>query len=68
MIKNLDVREDTVDINTAKIWCPDGENFQYIKACDAHCKKKDRCRPFREYFEPSLFSSAHSLGIQNPSS
>jgi len=55
MAKNLDVKEDTVDIDTAKIWCPDGENFQYIKACDAHCKNKDRCKPFRDYFEPRLF-------------
>ena len=55
MTKKLDVKEASVDSDTAKIWCPEGENFQYIKACDAHCKKKDRCKPFREYFEPKLF-------------
>jgi len=55
MTKKLDVKEASVDSDTAKIWCPEGENFQYIKACDAHCKKRDRCKPFREYFEPKLF-------------
>jgi len=37
MTKKLDVKEDAVDINTAKVWCPDGENFQYMKVCEAHC-------------------------------
>jgi len=55
MTKKSNVKEDAVDINTAKIWCPEGENFQYIKACYAHCKMKDRCKPFRDYFEPTLF-------------
>jgi hypothetical protein len=55
MTKKVDVKEDAMNINTAKIWCPEGENFQYIKACDVHCKKKDRCKPFRNYFEPKLF-------------
>jgi hypothetical protein len=53
--KKTVVKEDAIDIGSAKIWCPEGENFQYIKACDAHCKRKNRCRPFREYFEPKLF-------------
>ena len=52
-----DVEEVESDRNVAKIWCPEGENFQYIKACDSHCKKKDRCKPFRDYFDPNLFSS-----------
>ena len=56
MTNKLAANEDVVDRNTAKIWCPDGENFQYIKVCEAHCKKKDRCKPFRDYFEPRLFS------------
>jgi hypothetical protein len=43
------------DRNMHKIWCPEVENFNYIDACDAHCKKKDRCKPFRDYFEPKLF-------------
>ena len=55
MTEKLVVKEAESDIDTAKIWCPDGENFQYIKACDAHCKNKDRCKPFRDYFEPRLF-------------
>ena len=55
MTKQYEVKAGEMDINTAKIWCPDGENFQYIKACDAHCKEKDRCKPFRDYFEPRLF-------------
>jgi len=55
MTEKLVVKEVESDINTAKIWCPEGENFQYIKACDAHCKNKDRCKPFKNYFEPRLF-------------
>jgi len=54
MTKKTDVRDYATDINTAKIWCPEGENFQYVKACDAHCKKKDS-RTFKDYFEPKLF-------------
>jgi len=38
-----------------------GENFQYIKACDPHCKKKAKCKPFRDYFEPRLFSGDNFL-------
>ena len=56
MIKKIDAEEVAEDRNTAKVWCPDGENFQYIKGCEAHCKKKDRCKQFRDYFEPNLFS------------
>ena len=55
MTKKVDIKEDTFDIDTAKIWCPEGEQFKYVKACDADCKKKDRCKPFRDYFEPKLF-------------
>jgi hypothetical protein len=55
-MKNIvDAIEGTEDRNTARVWCPEGENFQYIKGCEAHCKKKDRCKPFRDYFEPKLF-------------
>ena len=55
MANKLDIKEDVEDRNTAKIWCPEGENFQCIKVCEAHCKKKDRCKPFKDYFEPGLF-------------
>jgi hypothetical protein len=55
MTKKLDAEESQSALNTAKIWCPEGENFQYIKVCDVHCQKKDRCNPFRDYFEPKLF-------------
>jgi len=54
MIKKHDSKQEDTDINTAKIWCPDGENFQYVKACDSGCKKKDKCEAFRDYFEPRL--------------
>jgi hypothetical protein len=55
MTKKIVVKEEATDINSATIWCPEGENFQYIKACEAHCKKKDRCKPFRDYLEPKMF-------------
>jgi hypothetical protein len=55
MMKKIDAKERTEDRNTAKVWCPDGENFEFIKVCEAQCKKKDRCKPFQDYFEPSLF-------------
>jgi hypothetical protein len=44
MTEKVAVKEDASDIDTAKIWCPERGNFQYVKACDADCKKKDRCR------------------------
>ena len=55
MTKKSDVEEVESDREMAKVWCPEGENFQYIKVCEAHCRKKDRCKPFRDYFEPNLF-------------
>jgi hypothetical protein len=55
MTKKNVTKENTTDSDTVKIWCPEGENFQYVKACAADCKKKDRCKPFRDYFEPKLF-------------
>jgi len=56
--KNLhrDDKSDTnKNINTNIIWCPEGENFQYVKACEKNCRKKGRCKAFRDHFEPKLF-------------
>jgi len=47
--------QDNPDKESAKIWCPDRENFQYIKVCDSNCKKKQKCSAFRDYFEPIMF-------------
>jgi hypothetical protein len=55
MGKKPDKKQDNQDKNTVKIWCPDRENFQYIKVCDMNCKKKTTCEAFRDYFEPKLF-------------
>jgi len=55
MPKKLTTKQDNPDKTIAKIWCPDGEKFQYIKVCDSHCKKKDKCLAFRDYLEPKLF-------------
>lgn len=55
MRKNVNTDEKLIDRDLAKIWCPEGENFQYIKVCDAQCRKKERCKPFRDYMEPKLF-------------
>ena len=52
---NPDSPQDNEDKESAKIWCPDRENFQYIKVCDSNCKKKQKCSAFRDYFEPILF-------------
>jgi hypothetical protein len=30
MIKKIDAEEVAEDRIAAKVWCPDGENFQYI--------------------------------------
>jgi len=54
MAKNLDVKEEAIEIDTAKVWCPEAESFQYLKVCEAGCKKKDRCRTFKDYIEPKL--------------
>ena len=55
MTKKHDSKQKDTDKNIAKIWCPDGKNFQYVKACDSGCEKKDKCEAFRDYFEPRLF-------------
>jgi hypothetical protein len=55
--KKHDSKQEDTDKNIAKIWCPDGENFQYVKVCDSGCKKKDKCEAFRDYVEPGLFQS-----------
>ncbi len=55
MQKKLMTKQDNQDKTAAKIWCPDGEKFQYIKVCGSHCKKRDKCLVFREYLEPKLF-------------
>ena len=52
---NPDSRQDNPDKESAKLWCPDRENFQYIKVCDSNCKKKQKCSAFRDYFEPIMF-------------
>lgn len=57
MREKSEIEKIESEMDIAKIWCPDGENFQYVKVCEAHCKKKDRCKPIRDYFEPNLFSS-----------
>ena len=52
---NPDSPQDNPDKESAKIWCLDRENFQYIKVCDSNCKKKQKCSAFRDYFEPIMF-------------
>ncbi len=38
-----------------KIWCDDSGSFRYVKACVVNCRKKQRCKAFRNYIEPTLF-------------
>jgi hypothetical protein len=52
---NPESPQDNPDKESAKIWCPDRENFQYIKVCDSNCKKKQKCSALRDYLEPILF-------------
>jgi hypothetical protein len=50
---NDKITEQPGDIQ--KIWCPDREGFQYITACLSNCKKKEKCKAFRNYREPQMF-------------
>ena len=54
-VKKNDSKHDNQNKNIVMIWCPHGENFQYIKVCGSNCKKKDKCEPFKDYLEPKLF-------------
>jgi hypothetical protein len=53
--KKPDPAQDSQAKGTDKIWCPYREGFRYIKACISNCKKKEKCKTFREYREPRLF-------------
>ena len=53
--KKPDSEHDSQANGTDKIWCPYREGFRYIKACISNCKKKEKCRTFRDYREPRLF-------------
>lgn len=55
MPKKIEHIEDKIKIETNKIWCDEREGFQYIKACESNCKKKNRCKTFRNYLEPRLY-------------
>jgi hypothetical protein len=55
MANKTHVPEAAQDINTAQVWCPEAENFQYVKVCQADCTKKNRCRTFKDYLEPKMF-------------
>ena len=55
MAKKSDKEKENQDTDTAKIWCPEKEIFQYIHVCEINCKKKDGCEAFRDYVEPKLF-------------
>jgi len=37
-----------------KIWCPDGEHYQYVEGCEAGCKKSTRCQAYADYREPKF--------------
>jgi hypothetical protein len=39
-----------------KVWCTEGECFKYVVVC-MQCKKKKKCKVFREYNEPDLLGS-----------
>jgi len=55
MAKKPDVKQDDKGEKIKRIWCPDRESFQYISACSLNCRKKDRCRAWKDYLEPKLF-------------
>jgi len=44
--KKIGEKQDIQTSNLDKIWCYDMEGFQYVKACESNCKKKDRCNTF----------------------
>jgi hypothetical protein len=37
-----------------KVWCPEGGRYQYIDACEASCKKINKCMAYADYREPKL--------------
>ena len=53
--KKPNIEQDSQSAVADKIWCPFREGFRYIKACISNCKKKEKCRTFRDYREPRLF-------------
>jgi len=55
MAKKPDTEQDSQAKGPDKIWCPYREGFRYIKACISNCKKKEKCKTFRDYREPRLF-------------
>jgi hypothetical protein len=60
MADKLDSKQDYLNKNIVKIWCPDRDNFQCIKVCDSNCKKKYKCKAFRDYSLPKLFKDKFS--------
>jgi len=40
--------------NTDKIWCPEWEQFRYVRVCNVSCKKITRCKAYADYREPRL--------------
>ncbi|HMK50421.1 MAG TPA: hypothetical protein VK435_10240 [Thermodesulfovibrionales bacterium] len=55
MAKKSEKKEIARDPDINKIWCPARECIQYVKACEANCKKKRTCLSYRDYLEPKLF-------------
>ncbi len=37
-----------------KIWCPEGEHYQYVEVCKTSCKKMAVCEAYGDYREPRL--------------
>lgn len=55
MPKNIEKLRDGPKTDIRKIWCDKKEGFQYISACESNCKKKMRCKAYRNYLEPRLY-------------
>jgi len=55
MSKKNEHSQEKLTTDANKIWCDEREGFQYIKACESNCKKKDKCKAFKDYLEPGLF-------------
>jgi len=54
MPKKFENTQDKLKTDVNKIWCDEREGFQYIKACESNCKKRYKCKAYRNYLEPKL--------------
>jgi hypothetical protein len=63
MADKLDGKQDYLNKNITKIWCPDRDNFQYIKVCDSNCKKNTNVRHLKIILNQNCSERISSLSV-----